>query len=309
MHRDDRNQASSLNTYWEAIVKNNAAHVPPGLDARDAEVARLLVAMSPPGPDQTFVDRLRGRLTDESIKDAHETPRIATVLGGWIRSRAIAASLAIVLGLSFVSVGVYAAVNLVPSTPPPAAPDELRIVGQGVDKTPGAAGREVGYAFILQNPSSDRAVSNGTYAVTAYELRGEIIGTSSGDLPMILPDQRLGIGGYLVIDSQNAVDRILIEITTGELVTAEGETPLKTDDVRYEVSPETRVTGIVINPGDSQVNYVTVSAVSYGSDDRIVGGGSSVIATIPGHAQQSISVAITSTESPTRVELYAATAE
>jgi hypothetical protein len=183
----------------------------------------------------------------------------------------------------------------------------LRLVAQGVDKSAGTGVRQVGYAFIVENPDRDRAAEGGTYRLTAFDLRGGTLATSSGTVPTLLPGQKLGIGGLLTLAPGETVDRLDVEIETGELVQVEAQPTLAAQDVAYRsggAMPE--VTGIVRNPYEGDIEDVLVSAIAYNAEGMIIGGGSIVVASIAAGEQGPVSVPVTSSESPARVELYVA---
>lgn len=304
MNRTDNDQAEKLASYWETIMSRGAILPSPGLDPQDVQVVtRLATVLSPAGPDAAFAERLRARLAQGGQQPRQMLNGVPLFRQG-ISSRAVAAAIAVVLALSLLSAGVYAAVKLIPSTPPPASLDELRILAEGVDKQPGSAGRQVGYGFVLQNPNGDKTVQGGTYEVTAYALHGQIIAQNGGSLPIFSPGELIGVAGTLEIESDQAVDRLHIDLVSG-MLSSDQERSLVPEEVRYSDDPVPRAIGVLANPYDVQINDITVSALAYSSDGRIIGGGTAQIESLAPEQTTPLNVPVFSSEVPARVELYA----
>lgn len=315
MGRNEMEQAELLDSYWIAVSHDRAATPPAELDPGVAAVSRLLVSrLTPAEPDAAFAQQLRRQI------EGHEpttVPRRSAEVTRWRlgsplpRMAAVAAVLLLAAGL--VSGGVYAALNLIPSPGPPpprASLEELRLVAQGADKSAGAGAREVGYAFLVENPDLKRAAEGGSYRVTAFDLRGATLATSSGTVPAILPGQRLGIGGLLSLAPGETVDRLDIQIEDGEFSEVEPQPGLGVESVSYQADAESpRATGIVSNPYGVDLQEVQVSALAYDAEGMIIGGGSVVVDSIPAGGQEAVEVPVTSSGPPARVEMYAAPSE
>ncbi len=312
MRRREQEQAELLDRYWTAVTHGPAATPPAELDPGVAAVSRRLVSLlSPAEPEAAFAQQLRRQI--EGHEPTAISWRSAEVVGwrlGWPLPRIAAVAAVFLLAAVLVSGGVYAALNLIPSPGPPpprASLEELRLVAQGVDKSAGTGEREVGYAFIVENPDGDRAAEGGTYRLTAFDLRGGTLATSSGTVPVLLPGQKLGIGGLLTLAPGETVDRLNIEITAGELVNVEGQPTLGAEDVKYRADGDTpKVTGIISNPYREDIQEVTVSAIAYNAEGMIIGGGGIVVDTISASGQEAVEIPVTSSGPPERVEIYAA---
>ncbi len=309
MSRAKDEQVELLDAYWGTLADDAGMPSPPGLDPDCARVAaRLMSLLSPPEPDTSFVQRLRGRIEIQE-ESAHRVQGMgAWRRARWFQPRAIVVTALLVLALALLSAGVYAAVNLIssPPPPPPASLEDLRVVAQGVDKSPGAAARQAGYGFILENPNDDRLAEGGSYRVTAFGLRGEELATFDGSLPVILPGQRLGIGGLLSLASSQSVDRLHIEIDSGGLMIVEAQPAFSTREVRYEGGLAPAVKGIVTNPYEADIKDLVVSAVAFSDEGLVIGGGGVVIESMIAGEELIVEVPITSSGTPARVEFYAA---
>lgn len=312
MRRREQEEAELFDRYWSTLPHDPTAAPPGELDPEIATVARRLVShLSPPQPEAAFAEQLRRRL---EVRGPTTVPsRAAEVIPwrpGWPLRRMVAVVAALLLAAVLVGGAVYAALNVFPwpgSPPPPAPLEELRLVAQGVDKSSGAGVREVGYAFILENPNDDLAAMDTPYQVTAYGLRGAVLATDSGSIPVVLPSQRLGIGGLLTLASGETVDRLQIEIESDELSEVEPQPTLTVENVEYRPDGDTpKVTGIVRNPHQEDLRRVRVSAIAYDAEGIIIGGGSIVIDSIAASGQKIVEVPLTSSGPPARVELYAA---
>ncbi len=310
MRRREQEDAELLDEYWSTLPHPTAAQ-PAELDPQVALVTRRLVsALKPPEPEAAFAERLRRRLElQEPTVIASCAAQVSRWRPAWPLRRMVAVAAALLLAIGLVGGGVYAALSVFPSPgppPPPASLEDLRLVAGGVDKSAGVSGRKVGYAFIVENPSEDLAAEGATYRVTAYGLRGAVLATDSGSIPVILPGQRIGVGGFLTLASGEAVDRLGIEIDTGRLTEVEPQPTLEVGDVEYQPDGQSpKATGIVRNPYQKDVQRVRVSAVAYSAEGIIIGGGGIVVRSIPAGGQEAVAVPVTTSQPPATVELYA----
>ena len=78
-----------------------------------------------------------------------------------------------------------------------------------------------------------------------------------------------------------------------------------TDNVKFvadNYSP--KVTGVVKNLSDQQLDNIRVSAIAYNDAGDIIGGGFTFVDFVPASAQAAAEVSITTSGTPAQVELY-----
>lgn len=93
-------------------------------------------------------------------------------------------------------------------TPPPAEVLPPQVIDQGF----GQYDREVGYAFIVENPNEGFAIENSRYQIALYDDADTIVGTNSGYIEVVLPGQTLGLGDTSFLDEGLTVARIDVQI-------------------------------------------------------------------------------------------------
>src|SRR3712207_2500687 len=63
---------------------------------------------------------------------------------------------------------------------------EVKVVGQGFTQT----NDRVVFAAVVENPNGDRSAEEVIYEITAHDAAGKAIGTATGSLGVIFPEQR-----------------------------------------------------------------------------------------------------------------------
>lgn len=170
-----------------------------------------------------------------------------------------------------------------------------------------AASGEVGWAFLLHNPSDALAVEPVLYQVTAWAADGTVLATNPSSVAILLPGERLGVAGSVFVPAGADPDHVDVQVlgrSSHEIGTAAGF--LTIDDVQLVPDALTpRATGVVISTLDSDLGPVTVFAVGYDADDAIIGGGVAFIEALPARGKAPVEVALALGGDPVRVELYA----
>ena len=144
----------------------------------------------------------------------------------------------------------------------------VRLLAQGF----GQREERAGYAFLVQNPDSQRALQGSEYRVTAFDAAAAAVGTDSGPITLLLPGETQGVAGVLIADRGARIARIQVELKTGEAVPVERGRAFTADMVQVHPS-SAAVSGVVNNPYDRVITDLRVSAVAYDSAGAIVGGG------------------------------------
>ena len=182
--------------------------------------------------------------------------------------------------------------------------EPLGIVADGFG--PSAFENELGWGFIVENPNPTLAAETTAYQVTAYAADGSVLGVYSSFISLLLPGERLGLGGSFYLPAGTTAERLEFDVLGRYF----SETSIQADfltviDIVYvadELSP--RVTGTIQNSLDRELNDVEVYAVAYNDAGQIVGGGFSFIDRIEAGGQTSIEVTIAAGEQSASVELF-----
>ena len=212
------------------------------------------------------------------------------------------------------------------STPAP----ELNIAKAGF----GQHGDEVSFAFIVENPSPDLAVSNSEYSVLYYDASGIMLQSETGSISSLLPGDREAVtsdhGSYrgtARVPWGTLVDRVEIRLQPGTSEVVD-MTALSTnlglvENVSFRVVPPGRyedfgtpsVSGTIRNPYTEDYGNAVLAVVFYDADGNIVGGDvRSPLDFIPSESQVAFEITWTSWDDfaehfatvPVSVEVYLA---
>ncbi|OGO73407.1 MAG: hypothetical protein A2Z49_08795 [Chloroflexi bacterium RBG_19FT_COMBO_56_12] len=188
----------------------------------------------------------------------------------------------------------------VPPTPTP-EPEPISIVtfGFGQDE------RECGFAFIVENPNQNYAFESSQYQVAAYDANGTVVETDDGYIELVLPGQKLGIGGTMYLDEGVTVDKFEVQINAGDVEYTDLSAAFTTDKVIYQEGEYfSSVFGVITNPYTRDFSSLKVSTVAYNDAGEIIGGGYTYLDFILAMSSTGIDVSIVSAGQVARVELY-----
>ncbi|MDW8070523.1 MAG: hypothetical protein RMK79_03515 [Anaerolineae bacterium] len=170
----------------------------------------------------------------------------------------------------------------------------------------GQRGAELGYAFLLENPNDTLVAREIHYHLTAYSATGEVLATDDGRLDVLLPSEKLGVGGHLLLDHQELISRVEVVILPGRYQLSAAIPPFRVVDVAYRDDRlQPYAIGRLLNPYPQNATHLHLSAVAYNASGEIIGGGYAPLESVPAHGEVIAEVPIVSSEVPVRVELYA----
>jgi len=187
-----------------------------------------------------------------------------------------------------------------PDTPVPEA-QAIQLVAQGF----GQDGRELGFAFVVENPNTGLSIEGAQYQFAAYDDAGTVVATDSGYITLLLPNQKLGVGNTTILDEGVTASRIEVQLRQGEVVAIEPIPPIEADSIAYypgEISSS--VTGIVRNPYNRGLTDIRVSAIAYNEAGEIVGGGFTFLNFILANSSTGVDASITSSRDVAIIELH-----
>jgi len=190
---------------------------------------------------------------------------------------------------------------------PGQASGELQLIAQGFgqeETTEIASTTRVGYAFLIRNNDTKRALQSSAYRVIAQDVANNVLASDDGPIVLVLPGQTLGIGGTLFVPSSARVTKIVVQLGAGELTTVRSSPFLSVEHVRYHALPSATVSGVIRNPFERNITSVRVSAIAYDTAGRIVGGGFSYLAFIPAGGSLGVITSLSRAAEVSRVELY-----
>lgn len=191
--------------------------------------------------------------------------------------------------------------------PPTATPtpeiEPLTVVAQGF----GQDGRELGFAFIIDNPNPGFAFEDTQYQLTALDDTGAILKADTGNIAAILPGQPAGVGGSLFLDEGKIASSIVVQLSGSKSVPADPIPGFLVSSLNYEPRDYfSKATGIIESPFNRDFSEIRVSAVLYNEADEIIGGGFTYLNFILANSATGASVSVVSAGEVARVELYPA---
>ncbi len=187
-------------------------------------------------------------------------------------------------------------------TQPPAARVDVRVVAQGF----GQDGRQVGYAFLVENPNAGLAVENTQYQLAAYDDAGAVVETDSGYIQFLLPGQQIGVADTMYLDEGVALSRIEVQLSQGKATAFEPTAWIEVERARYIEGRYSRyATAVLSNPFDRDITNLVVSAVAYDDAGQIIGGGFTYLNFLLAGGATGVRVSIEGLSQVARVEVYA----
>jgi hypothetical protein len=169
----------------------------------------------------------------------------------------------------------------------------------------GQNNREVGFAFLLQNPNLDLAIMYIPYQVAIYDANDQVVETYERYIDFVLPGQKLGIGATITLNEGVTAAKITVQLSEGQPVLTELSDPFTVENLSY-VPTEYNSTarGVVINPYSRDMTTLTVSAVLYDETDQIIGGGNTYLSFLLANSSTGVIVPVESSKNASRVEIY-----
>ena len=190
----------------------------------------------------------------------------------------------------------------VPPTPMPEAEDIL-LVAQGF----GQDEREVGVAFVVENPNTSYAINSSQYQIAVYDASDVVVETSSGYIELLLPGEKLGIGDSIYVDEGVTVAKVVIQLNAGEAEPAETTTTFTVDKIAYYPGDWfDQVIGVITNPYQKTITDLRVSAVLYNAAGEIIGSGFTYTNFILAESSAGVEFTVAGAGEVDRVEIYPA---
>lgn len=184
----------------------------------------------------------------------------------------------------------------------PADGQPLEVVGSGF----GVGRFGAGWGLVVSNPNAAYALIDSRYTLTARDAGDNTLATEEGSLPLLLPGQRLGVGGALQVDDEEAVAALEVTVQMGEFVAGATSSLITAENVVYTAGNfSDEISGALVNPFATEIAGVRVAAVAFDAADNIIGGGTTILAALPAQGRAAVTVPVTVGGEPARVELFA----
>ncbi len=114
---------------------------------------------------------------------------------------------------------------------PTAKPQAVTIVSQGFGQDPD--GRQVGWAFMVENPNPGLAVESSKYQIAFSDDSGTIIETDSGYIELLMPSEKTAISGLAILPEGAKASKMDVTFSQGDMASLDVNAKFTTDKVTY----------------------------------------------------------------------------
>jgi hypothetical protein len=163
------------------------------------------------------------------------------------------------------------------------------------------------YAFIVENPNPDLAVTSSRYQVLAYDEAGTQVGRASRIIDLVLPGQRLAVAGVgsMVVPAEAQVAKLEVEIEPGQPVAAEKKNPLTVGQSEFFPGTyDSSVSVVIENSLNSPIQNAQVVALAYDASGAYMSSGVGRIDFVPAQGEAAATIRLETREEPARIDVY-----
>lgn len=170
----------------------------------------------------------------------------------------------------------------------------------------GQQGTSGSYGILITNPSTINYNQGSKFHVTAFSADGTVLAAVNGQVPLLLPKQKLGLAGSLDLPPSTVIDHLDIQVQTGEYQPSDPKLKLTFDKAAFAPGTPGKATAIMLNP---YANYafkrLRVYALALDPSGRIVGGGMTVLEQVAANSKTPVEIEIPTSATVARVEFFA----
>lgn len=183
------------------------------------------------------------------------------------------------------------------------AAQDVKVMASGF----GQEGTQGAYGFLVENQSSNTAIEDSQYQVTAFAKDGTVRATDSGYIELLLPGQKIGVAGSLSLSSDDdIIDNVVVQLKAGDRTPSEQQATFTSDKVTYlKGSYSSKITGVIKSPYKKDASQLRVSALAFDGSGAIIGGGFTYLDFVPAEGQAAVEVSVITNGQPVTTELYA----
>ena len=167
---------------------------------------------------------------------------------------------------------------------------------------------QVTIAFLVGNPNQTYAIEDSTYSITAYDDAGVVLATDSGYINLVLPGEKLGVAADVFLEEGQKAAKVDVQVSSGSPQPISIQGPLFTTE-QVQFIPDDwgdKVTGLVTNGFQRNINDLRVTGVLYDEAGKIVGGGYTYLNFLNAGDQTGVDVDVVVSGKPVTAELYLA---
>lgn len=166
--------------------------------------------------------------------------------------------------------------------------------------------QEVTVVFFVENIEGKQAVESSQYQVAVYDDGGNVLGSDSGYITIVLPGEKLAYSAIVYVPDGEIAAKVEVQILSGEPydVSISG-LPFQAESVQFIADPNfPKITGIIKNGLDRNVSEMRITAVGYDEAGKVIGGGFTYLNFLPASGQSPVEISAKISGNPVKVELY-----
>ena len=165
----------------------------------------------------------------------------------------------------------------------------------------------LGWGALLENPNATEVVRDAEIVVWFQDAEGRVLESGSNFLEVVPPGQTIGVAdGFVFLPDGTTATTMSALVVPGTLEPTDITAWFTADSVAYVDDPFfPEVTGNVNNPFAQDLEDLWATAIAYDEAGNIIGGGFTFIELAPANAPSEVSIAVTVSSVPARVEIYA----
>jgi hypothetical protein len=170
----------------------------------------------------------------------------------------------------------------------------------------------VNFVFLVDNPNTGKLLQYLTYRAAIFDDSGRVLAITTGQINSIFPGERQAQTGSTHLPAKTKASIVQIQVVPphddydnlGIVAAGLTTNPLKADQVAFFPGDyEARVTGIVINSSDKEVQ-ARVVAVAYDANGNLIAGAETYLNSVPGNAKVAVEIHFYPKVTAAKVEIY-----
>jgi len=167
-------------------------------------------------------------------------------------------------------------------------------------------GHELVVAVKFQNILTDALLRDVNYEILALDAAGNRLAQEAGVIPFLISQQTTGLVRSFPLQAGQQAESVEVHFTAGTQDREQDyRSPFEIENPTFFVDLNgALMTGWLRNLDKQTYTEVEVNAIGYNAKGEIVGGGSTTLEFVPQEDRIGVSISVTVSEAPVRVELY-----
>ena len=164
---------------------------------------------------------------------------------------------------------------------------------------------DVRWGIVIENTDDVHALRDSEYQIAFLDEDDFAVDTTSGVLTLILPGQRLGVAGEVLVSEGTRVSSMQVQLRAGSSHVSSQQPFVVEQATFYGGLRYSQVRGIVRNPSAATVTDLQIFTIAYDETGQIIGGGHSFLDVVPASGRAVGGHSIVTGSSVAAVEMFA----